>query len=297
MWRLIGSNVRSGTFSVRSVAALRRSNHFRYFAASAADGVVKSDTVVVTPSPPSEAVGGTIDMDAVSAAISPMSELSYYPNHLVIKGIEYLHVTMDMPYWTCIVMLSFTLRICMTPLGIKTVQNGARMACLKPEMEKLTSSMKTQDGDAASKTRYQAQLKALFKQHDVNPLRAVAMPLIQLPLFISFFSALRQLGDYCPDVNSGGLLWFTDLSVPDPYYILPVVNAMSFMAMIELGSDGMKMGNQANSETVKWAMRGLGLAMMPMTATMPAVSLVYCLCFHMLVYYVWPGVLLLPIVI
>ena len=37
----------------------------------------------------------------------------------------------------------------------------------------------------------------------------------------------------------GGLVWFEDLSVPDPYYILPIVMCCTTALQIKLGADGM----------------------------------------------------------
>ena len=35
-------------------------------------------------------------------------------------------------------------------------------------------------------------------------------------------------------MTSGGLLWFTDLTLPDPYYVLPVAAGLSLLAILEL---------------------------------------------------------------
>ena len=41
---------------------------------------------------------------------------------------------------------------------------------------------------------------------------------------------------HLPSFHSGGLLWFTDLGVADPYIALPLLTAGTMLAMIELGS-------------------------------------------------------------
>jgi hypothetical protein len=37
-----------------------------------------------------------------------------------------------------------------------------------------------------------------------------------------------------PSLKGGGLSWFTDLTTPDPLYILPVLTALSFLATVEV---------------------------------------------------------------
>jgi YidC/Oxa1 family membrane protein insertase len=122
------------------------------------------------------------------------------------------------------------------------------------------------------KAKFQEQMKALFAKHKVNPLRAVMWPLAQFPIFIALFMALRDMGTYYPGFATGGALWFIDLSMPDAWLILPIFNSLSFLAMIELGSDGVQVSQQG---TFKWAMRGLGVAMVPLTMSMPQGLFVY----------------------
>jgi YidC/Oxa1 family membrane protein insertase len=44
-----------------------------------------------------------------------------------------------------------------------------------------------------------------------------------------------------PSLAEGGTLWFTDLTVADPTYALPILAGVSFLATIELGAaDGMQ---------------------------------------------------------
>ena len=48
-----------------------------------------------------------------------------------------------------------------------------------------------------------------------------------------------------PSFKTGGVLWFTDLSVTDPMYLLPVASALTMLLSIELGADtGQAMSQQ-----------------------------------------------------
>lgn len=65
--------------------------------------------------------------------------------------------------------------------------------------------------------------------------QALISPLIQLPLFISFFLALRKMS-FLPveALKTGGTLWFPDLSAADPYFILPILCAGTMLLTIEV---------------------------------------------------------------
>jgi len=71
----------------------------------------------------------------------------------------------------------------------------------------------------------QQTLINLFKQHDVHPARAMWVPLAQAPVFLSMFYGLRRMtGAPLPQLKEGGFGWVTDLTLADPYYILPITS-------------------------------------------------------------------------
>jgi YidC/Oxa1 family membrane protein insertase len=56
-----------------------------------------------------------------------------------------------------------------------------------------------------------------------------------MPFFISFFLGIRGLANYpLESMMYGGTLWFSDLTVPDPYYILPVFTAITMFITMEV---------------------------------------------------------------
>lgn len=57
-----------------------------------------------------------------------------------------------------------------------------------------------------------------------------------MPFFISFFLGIRGLANYpLESMMNGGTLWFHDLTVADPYYILPVFTAVTLFVTMEVG--------------------------------------------------------------
>lgn len=62
--------------------------------------------------------------------------------------------------------------------------------------------------------RYRQETKALYKKYDCSLMMNAALPVVQLPLFIGFFMALRRMPDAVPDFATGGTLWF---QVNGPY--------------------------------------------------------------------------------
>lgn len=208
-------------------------------------------------------------------AIAP--QLGYSPTHLCMSLIENVHIMADVPYWVTIAGLTVALRIVLLPVAIKTVQNAARMAALRPDMLKVQDAFtkNPNQNDNAVRLKFQTEMKGLFKKYKVNPFQAMMMPIFQLPLFLTFFFGLQSMGDVFPAFAEGGAFWFTNLSIGDPYLILPIYNAASFILMIEMGADGIQTQDQTMFKNI---MRVLAVAMVPLTMNMPAGVFVYWSC-------------------
>ncbi|KAF2561093.1 hypothetical protein F2Q70_00018864 [Brassica cretica] len=85
----------------------------------------------------------------------------------------------------------------------------------------LLSPICVQGIDHVTMAEGQKKMKNLFKEYGVTPMKGM---LIQGPLFICFFLAIRNMAEKVPSFQTGGALWFTDLTTPDSLYILPELN-------------------------------------------------------------------------
>jgi YidC/Oxa1 family membrane protein insertase len=225
---------------------------------------------IVIPDPAklssSSSMGDIANAISDDGMVSVVKQLGYHPFDLVCVMLDNIHLTLDVPYWQSIVLATIGLRIITLPIGIKSMQNSSRLAALRPHMAKLSENAKK---DSNHQQRYTTELYALWKKYKVNPLKAMVLPFVQLPIFISVFFGVKQMGTFCPEFSSGGALWFTDLAAADPMVILPIVNAASFLLMFEMNSDGFQ---TEDNNTFKMVMRGLSLIMVPLTYSLPSVS-------------------------
>lgn len=180
-------------------------------------------------------------------------------------------------------ILSFTVgfRLLVFPLFLKTQRNSSRMAHMKPELDLMKQRLeKDPNKDIETVNRYQKQMQALFAKYGCHPLVGLALPLAQMPVFMSMFFALQRLPELYPQtLSTEGILWFPNLAVADPYYILPLLTAGSFALTIEISKNSMKASaaDPAQARIMITAMRVLSAIMIPFTATFPAVMFVYWL--------------------
>lgn len=67
---------------------------------------------------------------------------------------------------------------------------------------------------------------------------SVYIYIFQFPIFASIFIGLRAMCYYpMESLKTGGFGWIVDLTVPDPFYILPLVTGGSLLAVLEVNAN------------------------------------------------------------
>lgn len=62
-----------------------------------------------------------------------------------------------------------------------------------------------------------------------------------MPLFVSFFMALREMANTPVDsMRMGGMFWFSDLTLPDQYFALPIITSITMWLTIEVSRSRQK---------------------------------------------------------
>ncbi|URE32096.1 mitochondrial inner membrane protein OXA1-like [Musa troglodytarum] len=85
---------------------------------------------------------------------------------------------------------------------------------------------------------------------------------------------ISNMVEKVPSFKGGGALWFTDLTTPDPRYMLPALTGLTFLATVELNmQEGMEGNPMAN--TMKKFSRVLAFMTVPFTANFPKAIFCY----------------------
>jgi len=89
----------------------------------------------------------------------------------------------------------------------------------------------SQEQYANDKQQLQLRMMELYKQEKINPLGGCLPILVQIPVFIALYWVLLSAVElrHAPWIG-----WIQDLSAPDPYYILPVVYAITAWLQVKL---------------------------------------------------------------
>src|SRR6056300_1329100 len=112
-----------------------------------------------------------------------------------------------------IIIFTFVLKLALFPITAKGFVSMAGMRKVGPMMKEIQDRYKN-DRQKAS-----AEVMALYKREKVNPLGGCLPVLAQMPFFIGFFFALREM----VELRHASFFWISDLSIPDPLFILPVL--------------------------------------------------------------------------
>lgn len=132
-------------------------------------------------------------------------------------GLTMFHSLVGNWGWS-IIFLTFVVKLLFFPLSAASYRSMARMRKLQPEMARL----KELYGD--DRQKMSQEMMAFYKKEKVNPMGGCLPMLIQMPVFIALYWVLNESVELR---HAPFILWLTDLSQKDPYYVLPILNGIS----------------------------------------------------------------------
>ena len=201
---------------------------------------------------------------------------NYTPAGFVQGTLEMIHVSLGVPWWGAIVIGTICIRLLLFPIVIIGQRNAANLGNHMPTVQRLQEKFNTskKSGNQLEAARRAHELQDYMKRNNVNPLKNMVVPLAQVPIFLSVFTGIRQITSLpVASWETGGILWFNDLTLSDPFYGLPIITALSLFATIHIGADGMRASNL--SHTMKYVMRAMPFVMLPIIINFPAGMLCY----------------------
>lgn len=138
--------------------------------------------------------------------------LSFISNLLFILLVKF-HGLIGNWGWS-IMLVTLTVKACLYWFAAKGFTSMARMRKFSPELQRL----KEQYGD--DKQKLNQEMMALYRKEKINPMSGCWPMLIQIPVFISLYWMLMESVELR---QAPWALWIYDLSVMDPYYVLPLI--------------------------------------------------------------------------
>ncbi len=134
--------------------------------------------------------------------------------------LSHIHALVGNWGWA-IVLLTVLIKLAFFKLTETQYKSMARMRKLQPRIEQL----KERYGD--DRQRMSQAMMELYKTEKANPLAGCLPMLVQIPVFIALYWVLLESVELR---QAPFILWIDNLSVRDPYFVLPVLNAVFMIA-------------------------------------------------------------------
>lgn len=135
----------------------------------------------------------------------------------ILRGLQFFYKYIP-NYGIGIILLTLIIRLITFPLQYKSFKSMKKMQKVQPEIQKLREKFKDDP------QRLQRETMDLFKRAGANPLGGCLPLILQMPIFFAFYQVLYNAVEL---VGAPFMGWIGDLSVKDPYYVLPVLMAAS----------------------------------------------------------------------
>lgn len=143
--------------------------------------------------------------------------------------LEKIHALVGNWGWS-IILLTVLIKLLFYKLSETSYRSMARLKKFQPKLQQLKENY----GD--DKVIFQQKMMKLYKEEKINPLGGCLPILVQMPVFIALYWVLL----YSAEMRQAPwILWINDLSVKDPYFILPILMGISMWVQQKLNPSAM----------------------------------------------------------
>jgi YidC/Oxa1 family membrane protein insertase len=124
-----------------------------------------------------------------------------------------------------IILLTVLIKAIFFPLSAASYKSMAKMRVLTPKLMKLKETY------ADDRARMNQEMMELYKREKVNPLGGCLPIMVQIPVFIALYWVLLGTVEMR---GAPWLAWITDLSIKDPFYVLPIIMGVTMVVQTKL---------------------------------------------------------------
>ncbi|AEK64269.1 membrane protein insertase YidC [Collimonas fungivorans] len=166
------------------------------------------------------------DLEAIAPGLELVKDYGWLT--IIAKPIFWLmtqiHKVLGNWGWT-IIALTVLIKLAFFPLSAASYRSMAKMKLVTPKMTSIRERFKSEP------QKMNQAMMELYKTEKINPLGGCLPIVVQIPVFISLYWVLLASVEIR---NAPWLGWIHDLAAPDPFYILPVVMAISMFIQTKL---------------------------------------------------------------
>lgn len=161
----------------------------------------------------------------------------YSPSGMIQEALYWAESVGGLSWCASIALVAVGIRLTLFPLTLKHTSLTTIQHELKPQLDRIreTAEKYKADGNIEMYRHESSKVMAVMAAKGCSPLKIIAYSLSQMPVILSMFFGLSSLlSSEILSLKYGGMLWFTNLTIPDPYYILPAIVSAIFAVSVEV---------------------------------------------------------------
>ncbi len=140
---------------------------------------------------------------------------------VIMTILVFLHTQLSLGYGWVLIVFGVLMRVVFFPLYHKSMKAQLRNMAAQPLVKEIQDRYKDQP------EKLQKELMKLYKEHGFNPLAGCLPMLLPWPVLIALFFVFQNT----IELRGVEFYWLPDLSAKDPFYILPILLALSMFLM------------------------------------------------------------------
>jgi YidC/Oxa1 family membrane protein insertase len=147
---------------------------------------------------------------------------------IVMRILLWMKASLGWSYGALLVLFGIAVRLLMWPLNQGAMRTTIKMQRIQPELNAIQQKYK---GDPQ---RLQSEMMRVYKEHDMSPFSAFAgcLPiLLPMPVLFALFFVFQNTIEF----RGVPFLWLGDISLKDPYYIIPLLMGASMFVLSWIG--------------------------------------------------------------
>ena len=152
---------------------------------------------------------------------------------IVMLILGWMHETLNLAYGWVLILFGVLMRVVLFPLYQKSMRAQMAQMQVQPLMKELQEKYKDEP------QKLQTEMMKLYKEHGVNPLAGCLPMMVPMPILFTLFFVFQGTIEF----RGVPFLWLPDLSLKDPYYIIPLLMGVSMFLLSWIGQRGMDQSN------------------------------------------------------
>jgi YidC/Oxa1 family membrane protein insertase len=147
---------------------------------------------------------------------------------IVMRVLLWMRATLSLSYGWVLVIFGVVVRLLLWPLNQKAMRTSMKMSRLQPELAEIQKRYKSDP------QRMQSEIMRVYRDHGMSPFSSLSgcLPmLLPMPILFALFFVFQNTIEF----RGVPFLWLADISLKDPYFIVPIVMGLSMFALSIIG--------------------------------------------------------------